>query len=83
MKPNTYTKLYAHCIFTPKGRGSLLRESVRVNIHKYICGIIKGLKCFPVAINGTEDHIHILAGFNPSISISDLMRDIKGVPQCI
>jgi REP element-mobilizing transposase RayT len=77
MKPNTYTKLYAHCVFTPKGRHSLLRDSVRENVHKYIYGIIKARNCYPVAINGTIDHIHILAGFRPSISIEDLVRDIK------
>jgi putative transposase len=77
MKPNTYTKLYAHCIFTPKGRQSLLTEPIRTNIHKYIYGIILGLKCNPIAINGTNDHIHVLVGFCPTLSISDLLRDIK------
>jgi putative transposase len=77
MKPNTYTKLYVHCVFTPKGRHSLLKDSIRVNIHKYIYGIIKGKNCNPIAINGTYDHIHILVGFCPSISIENLVRDIK------
>jgi putative transposase len=77
MKPNTYTKLYAHCVFTPKGRQSKLKESIRENVHKYIYGIIKEKNCNPIAINGTEDHIHILVGFCPSISIEDLVRDIK------
>jgi putative transposase len=77
MKANTYTKLYAHCIFTPKGRHSLLIEPIRENIHKYIYGVIKGIKCYPIAINGTIDHIHILVGFNPTLSISDLVRDVK------
>ena len=77
MKPNTYTKLYVHCIFTPKGRCSLLTDSLREKVHKYIYGIIKEKKCFPVAINGTKDHIHLLIGFPPTISISDLVRDIK------
>jgi putative transposase len=77
MKPNTYTKLYAHCVFTPKGRSSLLTDSIRGRVHKYIYGTIKEKKCYPVAINGTRDHIHILLGFAPTISISDLIRDIK------
>lgn len=77
MKPNTFTKLYVHCIFTPKGRNSLLTDSIRINVHKYIYGIIQKKKCFPVAINGTKDHIHLLIGFPPTITISDLMRDIK------
>jgi putative transposase len=77
MKPNTYTKLYAHCVFTPKGRNCLLTDSIREKVHKYIYGIIKEKKCYPVAINGTKDHIHILIGFPPSLAISDLIRDIK------
>jgi putative transposase len=77
MKPNTYTKLYAHCIFTPKGRHSLLYEPIRDKVYKYIYGVIKGKNCYPVAINGTNDHIHILVGFCPSISIENLVRDIK------
>ncbi len=77
MKPNTYSKLYAHMVFTPKGRTSLLTDSIRSITHKYIYGIITEKKCFPVAINGTKDHIHILAGFPPAIAISDLVRDIK------
>jgi putative transposase len=77
MKPNAYTKLYAHCIFTPRGRTSILMEPIRTTIHKYIYGVINGLKCNPIAINGTNDHIHILVGFIPTITIADLVRDIK------
>jgi putative transposase len=77
MKPNTYTRLYAHCVFTPRGKASLLTDSIRERVHKYIYGIIKEKKCFPVAINGTKDHIHILVGFGPTVCLSDLVRDIK------
>ena len=77
MKPNTYTKLYAHIVFTPKGRDLTLNNSIRTIVHKYIYGIIVEKKCYPVAINGTKDHIHILVGFPPTIAISDLVRDIK------
>jgi REP element-mobilizing transposase RayT len=77
MKPNTYTKLYVHCVFTPKGRQSILKESIMDNVHKYIYGTIKGKNCYPLAINGTNDHVHILVGFCPSLSVEDLVRDIK------
>ena len=77
MKPDTYTKLYAHCVFTPKGKSSLLTNPIRDRVHKYIYGIIEKKKCYPVAINGTKDHVHILVGFPPTINISDLIRDIK------
>ena len=77
MKPNTYSKMYVHCVFTPKWRRSLLTDAIREPVHKYIYGIITEKKCYPVAINGTKDHIHLLFGFGPTITISDLIRDIK------
>jgi REP element-mobilizing transposase RayT len=77
MKPNTYTKLYAHAVFSPKGRQSLLTDPIREKVHKYIYGILHEQKCYPVAINGTKDHVHILFGFPPALPISEIIRDIK------
>jgi putative transposase len=77
MKPNTFTKLYVHYVFSPNGRKSLLKDPLMEIIQKYIYGIIREKKCNPIALNGTEDHLHILVGFNPFITISDLIRDIK------
>jgi len=79
MKPNTYTKLYVHCVFTPKGRTSLLTDSIRDRVHRYIYGTVKEKKCYPVVINGTKDHVHILLGFGPTVCISDLIRPMTAL----
>ncbi len=42
-----------------------------------MAGILLKLKHHPVCINSMPDHIHILAGINPSQSIADVMRIIK------
>jgi REP element-mobilizing transposase RayT len=39
--------------------------------------VIKGCKQKPIIINGMPDNIHVLIGFSPNISLSDLVRDIK------
>ena len=74
---NTYTQLYIQLVFAVKGREQLIPELHRENVQKYITGIItnKDHKC--LAIYAMPDHIHILIGYNPSDSISDLVRDIK------
>jgi putative transposase len=77
MKPNAYTKLYVHCVFSPSGRQTLLIDDIEVTVHKYMYGILKEKNCYPIAINGTSDHIHILTGFPPSMCIENLVRDIK------
>lgn len=74
---DTYTQLFVHIIFSPKGRQNLIHEGIRDKIFKYMTGIIKNKKQKPMFINGMSDHIHILAGFTPDISISKLVQDIK------
>jgi putative transposase len=40
-------------------------------------GIIKNKLQKPIIVNGVEDHAHLFIGLKPSISLSDLIRDIK------
>lgn len=47
-------------------------------LYKYITGIIQKQKHKLVIINGVNDHIHILLGYRPHQSLSDLLQDIKG-----
>jgi REP element-mobilizing transposase RayT len=54
----------------------LLKEN-RNLLYKYIKGIIGQKKCHVFAINGIEDHIHILTEIRPDISVSDFIKDIK------
>ncbi|BDQ03949.1 IS200/IS605 family transposase [Ignavibacterium sp.] len=74
---NTYTQLYVHIIFAVKGRQNLISEKHREELEKYICGIITNKNSKPLAIYCNPDHTHILIGINPSVSVSDIARDIK------
>ena len=74
---NTYTQLYIQIVFAVKGRQNLISEKNREAVEKYICGIISNKKCKPIAIYCNPDHVHILIGLHPAVSISDIVRDIK------
>jgi putative transposase len=77
MKPQVYSKLYIHLVFSPKGRNSCIREEIQKEVYSYISKTITNKKHKSLNVNGMPDHIHILVGLNPSVSISDLVRDIK------
>ncbi len=77
--PNTYTQLYVQLVFAVHNRTCLIREDIRENIQKYISAIIQRDKCKLYAIYCNPDHTHILIGIHPTISISELARDIKSV----
>ncbi|MDQ6528657.1 IS200/IS605 family transposase [Flavobacterium sp. LHD-85] len=74
---NTYSQLYIQIVFAVKGRQNLISKNWKNEIFKYITGIITNQKQKLIAINGMPDHIHILVGIKPNISVSDLVRDIK------
>lgn len=64
-------------VFSVKGRPNFIHENHRLEIEKYICGIILNKKCKPLALYCNPDHTHIFLGLHPAISVSDITRDIK------
>ena len=74
---NTFTQIYIHIIFAVQNRVSIIKDSWREELHKYITGIIQNHKHKVIAINSVGNHIHILIGMKPIQSLSDLLQDIK------
>ena len=74
---NTYTKIYIHTVFAVANRSSLIKDSWKEELHKYISGIIQNNKHKLIAINSMPDHVHIFIGMKPIQSVSDLLQDIK------
>jgi putative transposase len=74
---NTYTQIYIHVVFAVSGRQSLLENKHNDELQKYIAGIISGQNQKLISINNMPDHMHMLIGLRPDLSLSELMRDIK------
>ncbi len=75
--PNTYSQIFIQIVFTVKGRENLIQKKHREELHKFITGIVKNRDQKLLSIFAMPDHVHILIGLKPNISISDLARDIK------
>ena len=73
----TFSQIYILIVFAVKGRHNLVLPSFEEEVYKYISGIVDGKDQKPLAVNGMPDHIHVLVGLRPALSISDLVRDIK------
>jgi putative transposase len=74
---NTYTQIYIHVVFAVEGRQNIIPPTKKEELHKYITGVITGQGQKLIAINSMPDHIHILAGMKPDVTLSDLVGDIK------
>ncbi|HWY12309.1 MAG TPA: IS200/IS605 family transposase [Bacteroidia bacterium] len=74
---STYTQIIYQIVFGTKNREHVLTKDKRDDLFKYISGVLENKKCHLYRIGGVEDHIHILTHLHPSISLSDLVKDIK------
>ena len=69
--------MYLQYVFAVNGRHNLLQKPWRDEVFKYMAGIIKGKNQKPIIVNGVSDHVHVFVGVNTTLTICDLVRDIK------
>src|SRR5258708_27482511 len=74
---NSYTQIYIQVVFAVQGRQCLLPKERREGVYRFITGIVKKRGQKLIVINGVADHIHLLVGLKPDITLSDLVRDVK------
>ena len=74
---STYTQILYQIVFSTKNRDPIMTADHRNELFKYIRGITDHKKCHLYQINGVEDHIHILTHLHPSVSLAELVKDIK------
>lgn len=75
--PSTHTSLHSHLVFSTKERRPMISPEWRDRLHAYLGGIVKGLDAVPLAIGGTEDHVHLLVGIKSSHRLDYFVRDLK------
>lgn len=75
--PESYTNLLYHLVFSTKDRRPLITPTHEVRLYEYMGGIVREQGGISLEMNGTEDHVHLLAKFRPDRALSDLLRDLK------
>ena len=74
---NTYTQMNVHAVFSVKGRGNFISSKWKDELFKYIAGTLKGTKNYSLAVGGYKDHVHVFFELNPTISVSDVLKNMK------
>jgi REP element-mobilizing transposase RayT len=76
--PQSLAKVLIHIVFSTKHRTPWLKDrDVRKELHRYMMGTLQSLECWPSALDGVEDHIHILCQLSRKIAIMDLIEEVK------
>ena len=75
---HSYSKIWIHAIWATKLRAELIDFSIEKQVYNFIYQELVELGCPVRIINGMPDHIHALFLLNPSKSITDIIKQIKG-----
>ena len=76
--PQSLVQIYTHVAFSTKQRQPYLQEhSLREKLHAYLAGACNNLKSPSLIVGGVEDHVHVLCRLSNTISIAELVREIK------
>jgi REP element-mobilizing transposase RayT len=70
------TAIY-HIVINTYRREMTLPLAACESLYRYIARVVQNSQSTLYAINGIENHIHLLVNLHPSVRLSDLVRDIK------
>lgn len=73
-----YTQLYCHLVWATWDRLPLIAPEVEPRLYGAIQTKAREIRCVPIAVGGTENHVHFLCSFPPTITIAYLVQQVKG-----
>ena len=74
---STYTQILYQIVFGSKNYTDFLNKENQGPLFGYFVGMLSKRGCHPYRVGGYGNHVHILAHLSTTITLSDLVRDIK------
>src|SRR5262245_65791005 len=75
--PQSLASVLIHLIYSTKNREPLITPEVEPELHAYQATVIKEMGCPALTINGTADHLHALFRLSRTVSIADIVEEVK------
>src|SRR3990167_9071863 len=74
----SFFKLYYHIVWSTKYRSPIITPAIEAMLLEYMPWKIGQNSGVCLALNMTEDHLHLLAVIMPKISVAEFVHRIKG-----
>jgi putative transposase len=75
--PQSLSLVVVHVIFSTKDRFSFLESSIRPELNSFLAGVARKRDCECYRVGGVADHIHLAIRLSRTITIADLIMDLK------
>ena len=73
----SFCNLIYHIVFSTKGRRDWLDDEIRHRVHEYLGGAVRNEGGVAFIVNGTSDHVHLLAKLRQDKALSEVVRGLK------
>lgn len=71
-------QIYLHVVFSTKHRKPYLKNrGLQTDLHAYLAGACRNLESPSLQVGGVEDHVHILCQLAKTLSVANLVRELK------
>ena len=75
--PQSFASIPIHFIWSTKDRQPFIKPEIEEALQKYMAGIFREYESPSLIINGTENHVHVLAFLSRKITVARLVEQIK------
>lgn len=74
-----FWQVFYHCVWSTKNRQPLLTADIEPIIYDYLRSKAIGLEGVVYALNGTENHVHLVVSIPPKTAVATFIGQVKGV----
>ncbi len=75
--PQSLSSILIHLVFSTKNREPFITPAIEPELQPYIASILRALKSPSLAVDGTDDHVHILFSLGRTITVADVVEEFK------
>ena len=75
--PQSLSSILIHLVFSTKNREPFITPVIESELHPYMATILRDHNSPSLVIDGTMDHVHILFALGRTITIADLVEELK------
>ena len=75
--PQSLAQILVHVVFSTKNREPILDDSLRIDLHAYIGGIVANHDGALLKAGSVADHVHLLISHPRTFAPAELVQDIK------
>lgn len=75
--PQSFGAIYVHAIFSTKHREPTLSDPWREELFRVLGGLVNQTGSQSLVVGGVADHVHLLFRLSRTVSIADVMLQIK------